>query len=470
MIPTVPHPPRPRLWPLLVFVIALVWSGCAAVTPSERAGWRAGVGREKITPTDALWMTGYASRDHPAEGTSQDLWVKALAISDSAGNRAVLLTLDLCGVTREISDRVALEIMRRYGLPRSAVMTNVSHTHCSPWLEGSIAGLRIFPPDGVKKATVYRAALESKMIAAAAHALDSMTPAALAWGEDQATFGINRRENAEKDVAARRAAGTLKGPSDPRVPVLAIYDAASGSLRGLLLSYACHNTTLSIYQWHGDYAGSAQAELERRHPGATVMFTSGCGADINPNPRGTVELAEQHGRALADAADRALARPLTHVEGRFASAMEDITLSFTRKPTSAELREAMEKEQPSKAMHQAWSASLKEQLRTKGDAILSYAYPIQVWKLGALSWAALGGEVVVDYSLRLRSEHQGNLWVFGYSTDVMAYIPNERVLREGRYEGATSMVPYARPSPWTAGLEEKIVAKTHDLLAQTTAK
>lgn len=98
---------------------------------------------------------------------------------------------------------------------------------------------------------------------------------------------------------------------------------------------------------------------------------------------------------------------MTRVEGRFASAMEDITLSFARKPTSAELREAMEKEQPSKAMHQAWSASLTEQLRTKGDAILSYAYPIQVWKLGALSWAALGGEVVVDYALRLRSEHKG---------------------------------------------------------------
>ena len=63
------------------------------------------------------------------------------------------------------------DAIRRHGLPRSAVMVNVSHTHCSPWLEDSIAGLRIFPPDGVKKAAVYRAALESKMIAAAAHAL-----------------------------------------------------------------------------------------------------------------------------------------------------------------------------------------------------------------------------------------------------------------------------------------------------------
>ena len=458
---------RPRS--IFPFLVALCLASGHPIdgAPVGAATWQAGTGREKITPTDALWMTGYATRDHPAEGTTQELWVKALAVSDPAGRRGVLLTLDLCGVTREISDFVSTELMRRYGLPRSAVMTNVSHTHCSPWLEGSIMGLRIFPPDGVKKAAVYRVELQKKMIAAAAAALDSLAPASLAWGEDTADFGINRRENPEKDVPARRAAGTLRGPADPRVPVLAIRDAATGALRGLLFSYACHNTTLSFYQWHGDYAGCAQAELERRHPGATVLFTLGCGADINPNPRGTVELAEQHGRALADAADRALGRPLTTVVGGFASALEDVDLTFATQPSAAELREAAEKDQPNKAMHQAWSAAVTEQLRTKGDSILRYAYPVQAWKIGNLSWAALGGEVVVDYGLRLRAEDKGKLWVFGYSTDVMAYIPSERVLKEGRYEGATSMIPYGRPGPWTPGLEEKIVAKTHELISRT---
>ena len=118
-------------------------------------------------------------------------------------------------------------------------------------------------------------------------------------------------------------------------------------------------------------------------------------------------------------------------------------------------------------MHQAWAASVRASLRARGNDILNYAYPIQAWRLGNLSWAALGGEVVVDYGLRLRREVSDPLWVFGYSTDVMAYIPNERVLKEGRYEGETSMVPYGRPGPWSTGLEEKIVAKTHQLLAQT---
>lgn len=414
-------------------------------------------------------MTGYASRDRPAEGTAQELWTKALAFADPAGNRGVLLTLDLCGVTREVSDHVAAELERRYRVPRSAVMTNVSHTHCSPMLHGNLSGLRILPADGLQKAEVYTRQLEQNMIRAASAALDALKPATISWGEDAATFGFNRRENIEKNVAALRAEGKLKGPFDSRVPVLVVR-AASGELLALLVSYACHNTTLDFMQWHGDYAGAAQVELERRHPGATVLFAIGCGADANPFPRRSVAIAEQHGRDLADAADRALGKPMTRVTGGFASAFEDITLTFARKPTEEELRTAWEKDQPNKEMHQAWSAAVREQLRTKGDDILKYSYPVQAWKLGDLSWAVLGGEVVIDYSMRLRRELGPNLWVFGYSTDVMAYIPSERVLQEGRYEGNTSMIPYGKPSAWSPGLEEKIVGKTTELVNRTRVK
>lgn len=466
---TCPTRPSPAGYSIRARMIAAFLCFAAALAAAPAASWRAGTGREKITPETGLWMTGFAARDRPADGTAQDLWVKALAIQDPSGARGVLLTLDLCDITRPISDRVAAELATRYGIPRSAVMTNVSHTHCAPWVEGGIAGLRILPPDGLAKAAAFRRDLEAKMVRAASAALDSLAPANISWSEDAATFGINRRENPEAAVMARRAAGTLKGPSDPRVPVLAIH-GADGALSALLVSYACHNTTLMLYQWHGDFAGCAQVELERRHPGATALFATGCGADINPSPRRDVSHAEQHGRELADAADRALAKPMMRVEGRFSSALEDITLTFARKPTEEELRTAREKDQPFKEMYQAWAATITEQLRTKGDGILQYAYPIQVWRIGSLSWAALGGEVVIDYSNRLRREVGSDLWVLGYCTDVMAYIPSERVLKEGRYEGDSSMVPHGKPSKWSPGLEDRIVAKTRELIARTTAK
>ena len=65
-----------------------------AVSPAARGEWKAGVARVKITPGKPMWMSGYASRDRPAEGTLIDLWAKALALDDGEGHRAVLTTMD----------------------------------------------------------------------------------------------------------------------------------------------------------------------------------------------------------------------------------------------------------------------------------------------------------------------------------------------------------------------------------------
>lgn len=448
-----------RLGLRLVLLVGCL-AGHQALAAAD-AGWKAGTGRVKITPDKPLWMTGYGSRNHPAEGTAQDLWTKALAVSDPAGNRGVIITADLCMISREITEEVAAELQKKHGLPRSGVMINVSHTHCGPWLVGVALGFRN-PPEIRPAAEEYTRLLVGKMVRAASQALESLAPATISWGGDEATFAVNRRENPEPKVPALRAAGQLKGPVDHRVPVLAVR-GADGELRGLLISYACHNTVLDFYQWHGDYAGSAQVEIEKRHPQATVLFTIGCGADQNPLPRRSTALADQYGRELADAADRALAKPMQRVRGKFSSALEDITLTFAHKPTEEELQKA------SAANRTAWATAVREQIRAKGDGILNYAYPVQAWTLGNLSWLALGGEVVVDYSLRLKKEIPGGLWVFGYSNDVMDYIPSERVLKEGGYEGDTAKFPYGRPSPWSPGLENKIVAKATELVARTRA-
>ena len=93
---------------------------------------------------------------------------------------------------------------------------------------------------------------------------------------------------------------------------------------------------------------------------------------------------------------------------------------------------------------------------------------MQVWRLGSgPALVLLGGEVVVDYSLRLKKElGPGPTWVFAYANDVMAYIPSERVLKEGGYEGDTSMVVYGLPAKCAPGLEGKIVARVHDLVRE----
>jgi hypothetical protein len=44
------------------------------------------------------------------------------------------------------------------------------------------------------------------------------------------------------------------------------------------------------------------------------------------------------------------------------------------------------------------------------------------------------------------------------------------VLKEGGYEGDTSMLPYGQPSKWQAGLEEKVVGKVRELAADLSPR
>src|SRR5262249_23518887 len=65
---------------------------------------------------------------------------------------------------------------------------------------------------------------------------------------------------------------------------------------------------------------------------------------------------------------------------------------------------------------------------------------------------------VVDYSLRLKRELDGRrLWLNAYSNDAPCYIPSERILKEGGYEGGGAMVYYDQPTKLAVGLERQIV-------------
>src|SRR5512147_2052494 len=96
------------------------------------ADFKAGVARVDITPSTPIWLSGYASRKHPSEGVLHPLWAKALAIEDSKRNRVVIVTTDLIGLPRPISELVAARVQKEYGLDRSQLLLNSSHTHTGP--------------------------------------------------------------------------------------------------------------------------------------------------------------------------------------------------------------------------------------------------------------------------------------------------------------------------------------------------
>lgn len=415
--------------------------------------WKAGFSTKVITPEGPLWMAGYAARKEPSKGKQHDLFVKCATLEDPAGTRLVLLTSDLCGIPRNLADDVLAAAMMRTGLKRDAILLTCSHTHSGPVVRENLMDMYDMPEAQRERVREYYPKLRDAMIEAIVESAKTLEPATLTFGAGEAGFAMNRRQATQKGVAL----GTNpKGPVDKSVPVLAIAKPGGG-LRGVVFGYACHNTTLDGLDWSGDYAGYAQIELEKSHPGAVAMFWSGCGADANPHPRREVARAVEYGKSLATAVGKVLAGKMTPLTKAVKTHFEEITLDYAELPS----REALLKD----------AASTNYALKTRANRFLnqiaggtplekSYSrYPIQSWVFGdELAWVALGGEVVVDYALRLKKEHTSPLWVTGYANDVMAYIPSERVLKEGGYEADSSMIYYGLPSKWKSGLEEKIVA------------
>lgn len=425
--------------------------------------WKSGSARIKITPSEYVWMSGYGSRDRPAEGKLTDLWAKATVLEDPTGHQAVLITLDLVGIHRQIAERAFVELSARYQLGRDQIAFCCSHTHTGPVVGHNLDPLhyRQINATEQKKIDRFTRVLNGQIVEVVDRAMANKVACKLTWGSGTSTFAVNRRQNRpEAEVPQRRVAGTLTGPFDHDVPVLAVHDM-NGNLKTVVFGYACHATVLSFYQWSGDYPGFAQIELEKSHPGCLAMFWAGCGADQNPLPRRTVELAQHYGRRLADAVDAVLlTSQMTEVAGTLQTAYREIDLAYDDLPTQEDLERQARSDN---RFEVARANMLLEQINAGQPLEKNYPYPVSLWKIGDdIQFISLGGEVVVDFAIRLKAELAGmKTWVAGYSNDVMAYIPSRRVLIEGGYEGEGAMVYYGLPTKWSLDVEESIVREVH---------
>ncbi|MFA5189609.1 MAG: neutral/alkaline non-lysosomal ceramidase N-terminal domain-containing protein [Verrucomicrobiia bacterium] len=433
----------------LSLIIGLIVTSHSAASQPE---WRVGTARTDITPSGPIWMGGYASRNHPSEGVLQPIWAKALLFEDPAGSRAAIVTLDLIGIDRGLTDSVCQRICQKTGIPRERIVLNCSHTHSGPVVAG-VTPL-VYDLDAGQQKTVddYAKTLADKLVLLVEAAVKDLQPAKLAFGEGQATFGANRRA---MRVKVPEGAPKPPAPVDHTVPVLTVRDEKD-ALRAVLFGYACHSTTLAIYEINGDYPGFAQAALETSHPGVTALFMAGCGADVNPNPRSEVALAKQHGQSLAAAVDTVLGGTLRPLRGPLAVGFERVDLKFVAPPNKEQLEKLL---QDKNKYQQRLAKHLLGELAAGRALPTSYPCPVQVLRFGNdLVMVALAGEVCVDYALRLRREFAGRpIMIASFCNEIFSYIPTERVLSEGGYEGGAAMVYFGIHGPFQPGLEQQII-------------
>jgi hypothetical protein len=415
-------------WMALALWATLLLVGTAAPASAQ---WKAGIASERITPDQPLRMAGYAARVEVFKGVARDLFAKALVLEDEGGRRVALVTTDLIGIRAEIARAVVAKIPAAAGLGPGQVILSASHSHAGPDLR-----LDPSPRDGWSAAdaaatATYTRGLVDTLAVLIDRAARRLEPVRLSTGTGVAHFAMNRREFTESGVVI---GVNPRGPVDRGVPVLRV-DGADGRPRVVLFSYACHNTTLTgnNFQIAGDYAGYAQAEIERQVAGVQAMFMAGTGADANPYPRGTLELAERHGLELGGEVVRvATQTKLREVKGPLRAVAAPVDL-----PLQARSRAELERIAAGKdSNHRTTAQQLLNRLGRGESPLTHYTAPVALWQFGEdLTLVALPGEVVVDYRYAIeKAIGPLNLWVVAYTNDYYGYLPSPRVLEEGGYE------------------------------------
>lgn len=383
-------------------------AGAAFVFAAEKNQLMAGAAETVVTP--AAIGTFLIGPMKPSTGVNDDLYARALVISDS-DKRIAIVTLDYLGFdfayTRVLLDAAS----KASGIPADHIMLNCSHTHSAP----------LTAPWGPWKEhqdEPFHEMLPKKVAEVVRCACDNLQPARLRCRREPTQIGFNRRLfNGEKIVMAPNPKGAVL----PWVDVLAA-EREDGKPIAVLFSHAAHpvivheaSTLISA-----DYPGFAVQTLKRSRDKETIyLFAQGCCGNINAFPlKGGIDAAAAAGRDLGDAVGRALDR-MDAVDGSIRVHSAAMELPLQAPPPPEICREQMEKEsRPDRRQRFADLLSIAERGKTQ-----TMRMPIKMFAFGNLCILGMAHEPFAEYHHFVNEIcHFEHNMVFGYTNGLECYI------------------------------------------------
>ena len=380
-------------------------------TTDRSLPFRAGTGVEEITPPLGVGILMSSGRQawEPFEGVRLPLHAKAVVI-EKGDRRIALVSLDLIGLAGEAVGGMAgfrAQVAEASGgavRPDDLVLAS-THTHSGP---ESIALSELYHTEDFRK---WSSQLAERIGSAVRKASASMRPARLMAGSRSAPeLAVNRRIKTTRGIASVRrelppdVVIGPEGPIDEEVRVAAFADGSNRPI-AILVNFTAHPVLeMCIKQVSPDYPGEMSLELQRRHPGATVLFFQGACGNINPptGPR-SADAAGEYGHKLAELVDEALGD--LHAVGGDKLALSWKTLRLPARTVTGEPQ--------------------AEPLETRIGAA----------RIGDAAFVFLPGEPFVEIGLAIREASPcGFTAVVGYADDYIGYIPTDRAFANGGYE------------------------------------
>jgi len=441
-------------------LVAALWlGGMQAEARAASEPLKAGAAARIVNPSKPAATIGHRVM-RLFDNVYCDLRVQAMVLEDETGARAAWLGCDFCIVHHSVVDRIKKEIRAKHGIEPSAVCVNASHTHSAPPLTETEP---VVPEHFDAE---YADLVVRQAVAVVGDAVARLAPARTRYVEDTCKIAYNRRVYDAQGRHVRDHCPYPPGVTDPSVQVVVAEAVSDGRMLGVMVKFAGHPVNVVDIGIGSDYPGFMRRFLDERHPGAVAVFLQGCSGDLvarRPNETMTafapasVEMAEDLGRELADAVDRAIHKPGTPIAGPIEAELCEIQLPLRKLPIEEYEKAANRND----AFSGAWGKMYLEMLRRGEKPPETWPYRIQAFRLGGgkapLTLVALDGEVFCEYGLNLRRMLQpATTIVLGYSNGVVTYLPTAKAIRDGGYE-PNAFRWWRLPGPFTPEAEAMVL-------------
>ncbi len=396
-------------------------------------GFKAGAGREIITPAIGARLYGY-TLDVFAKSVNDDLTATAIAL-EYKGVKAVLISATVCLINNELSDEIRNKVSEKTKIPASNIILSATHTHSGPCTAGNTGWGELDRKycDGI---------FIPKIISAVKTSLKNLEPAVLGTGTVKSEIGINRRQlNNDNRVSHGQ---NPWGCYDPNLTVLSFRNM-KGEPVANIIHYGAHCTASGKNtEITRDWAGVMIDTLETES-GAVTAFFNGAEGDVGPRLAngltvGNIEAAMEHGKKAAKDAVKAYKRIGAYSPATLECLTGDIRLPFA--PVMP-LKEAKKKLAAFKGeKHINLSGRTFEYLSAVVEAY-KHGLPEEthfvlgqtIVKIGPAVFIPFPFEVFSEVSLRLRQYSIcPHTLMLGCTNGNNGYLPSQDQLCRGGYE------------------------------------
>jgi len=417
----------------------------------REAGMEYGFSIKCISPRVGTKMAGYV-RQSPSLGIVDDLYAQALVLTDREENRFLIVCADIIGFDKDDTAEIRAVLKERFGIPENAVILNASHTHFGP------ATIRNFLPKwesgelGIYNEE-YCNLVKNKIYEAIEEAFSRLNKCVIEVKTIHSDFGINRRTvESGKAISRPNPSGSIDDSL-----TIAVLKNLAGTPETALINYAAHPTNMLRDYISADYPGILRRQLQSEFAQSlNVMFLQGAAGDISVRKPEKYESGTDVIFQTVSKLEKEIAGiirgPMNSITcGNIKSVSENVTLPLDQE------RDFSNSGLEGNWLKKAWQENMPE-LKRNGALKESIELECNFWKFDdKFCIVTLEGEVCHEIALMARKIFKSeNMCFLGYTNGSPCYIPSEKVIEEGGYEGEYNMVIYSHQSPFKKGIEKKL--------------